>query len=466
MGLAGRHQLLLSGLQPSQLEKLRTSISDSCQQGLPLFEELVRKSRRLESQLGEAAIGLGSYLDTLEHLAELATNSAGEAAEVGSRLKRTLAGQRLLQEGLQELGRSCRLDLPVGELRTRCKELGRKERKGLLGCLKARSRLDDEEGQEARARLAVRVLADQERSHYLALEERILPLVTAQANLARAADEEEEIFRPQQLPCTGQESSTKRNSFTSLASFSYWGSKENSDSDSGILTPGSERRKQTGQDLTKPGQPIYSTVRRSPSPRLHGSLRSLRVPPPSPPEVGEGAGARPPPRPTTLRCSSLDRRAPWGSSLTQSSLFSVPKKAGGEEAESGAAVTVGVGAIVGADSGARAGTRTDPSALGERRREKRARNMTQAISLSSLPQHTLMSETGAEEASAAPYTPPPPSPSWLEPPGTEEDHTDQELPPPPCFLLETIEAPFCSRTPSSPLSWPKYDRGSYAIFEP
>ena len=199
----------------------------------------------------------------------------------------------------------------------------------------------------------------------------------------------------------------RRTSLSSMASFSYSpGPEKASDSDdSGILSQGHEpvadvwqgsTRAQRGPIKSTPGdyEVRYSTVRRSPSP----CFSPLRSPSPSlqnvqPPKIVDASTigtlgcdkmrSQRPSRPPTQRCGSSPSQAgPWGRSLSNSSLF--PRPCSPTTSDSGEEAVV---------------NNSKEAAIAGRRMEKRQRNLTQAVSLSSLRASTA-TESNTEESSS------------------------------------------------------------------
>merc|ERR1711963_199859 len=175
--------------------------------------------------------------------------------------------------------------------------------------------------------------------------------------------------------------------------------------DSGILSQGHEPVADVWQSSTRtPGSPIkstpgdyevrYSTVRRSPSP----CFSPLRSPSPSlqnvqPPKIMDASTigtlgcdkmrSQRPSRPPTQRCGSSPSQAgPWGRSLSNSSLF--PRLCSPTTSDSGEEAVV---------------NSSKEAAIAGRGMEKRQRNLTQAVSLSSLRASTATEESTSHRSS-------------------------------------------------------------------
>ena len=236
-----------------------------------------------------------------------------------------------------------------------------------MGCLGG-SREESEEEGEVRGRLAVRRVAGQERSYYLALLRSLEPVLRQEALLGAVLGEGgetgkgrqvgekglglvQQTLEPLEPTSTASMPRTRRLSGSSMASFSFSagslaapggeaGVSDSDDSgrDSGILSHRDSGILSPGSDVSHKDSVRYSTVRRSPSPLARGSVQTPRAPPLAPRA----------PRPPTQRCSSLERGA-WGDTLSQSTLFPAPLQVEGEARD--------------------------------RRRQKRGRNMTQVTHL-------------------------------------------------------------------------------------
>ena len=377
----------------------------------------------------------------------------------------------------------------------------------LMRCLRKRNKQEEEEKEEVMLRVLIKKALEEERLYYQAIllglkdlvkgGSSLLGLGAVEAGKALETATQAKVAPSEPLP------TMRRTSLSSMASFSYSpGPEKASDSDdSGILSQGHEpvadvwqgsTRAQRGPIKSTPGdyEVRYSTVRRSPSP----CFSPLRSPSPSlqnvqPPKIMDASTtlgcdkmrSQRPSRPPTQRCGrSPSQAGPWGRSLSNSSLF--PRPCSPTTSDSGEEAVVNT---------------SKEAAIAGRRMEKRQRNLTQAVSLSSLRASTA-TESNTEESSSHRSSPEalelllpvdfdPQSAeeplvsdmnhpnslketlnnrlressgvSWTRQASEEETRNFPEspssLPPPPPFLLNPVQT-FQQRNPNHP----------YGIFEP
>ena len=260
-------------------------------------------------------------------------------------------------------------------------------------------------------RVLIKKALEEERLYYQAILLGLKDLIKGGSSLLGLGSLEagKELEKDTQAKVAPRESlpTMRRTSLSSMASFSYSpGPEKASDSDdSGILSQGHEPVADVWQRSTRAqGSPIkstpgdyevrYSTVRRSPSP----CFSPLRSPSPSlqnvqPPKIMDASTigslgcdkmrSQRPSRPPTQRCGrSPSQAGPWGRSLSNSSLF--PRPCSPTTSDSGEEAAVNT---------------SKEAAIAGRRIEKRQRNLTQAVSLSSLRASTA-TESNTEESTS------------------------------------------------------------------
>ena len=500
MEVGGSH---LIAMEPEQLKDMLARVKTRRTKGVLLVQELKKRESKLRSQLAATSVGLASYLDQLQKVVDCVRVS--EAQEIGEGLAKVVAWQRKMQEGLVEMLSGWEIKDVV--LDNFVDERGKKSK--LMRCLRKRNRQEEEEKEEVMLRVSIKRALEEERLYYQAIllglkdlvkgGSSLLSLGSVEAGKALEKDTQAKVAPSESLP------TMRRTSLSSMASFSYSpGPEKASDSDdSGILSQGHEpvadvwqgsTRAQRGPIKSTPGdyEVRYSTVRRSPSP----CFSPLRSPSPSlqnaqPPKIVDASTigtlgcdkmrSQRPSRPPTQRCGSSPSQAgPWGRSLSNSSLF--PRPCSPTTSDSGEEAVVNT---------------SKEAAIAGRRMEKRQRNLTQAVSLSSLRASTA-TESNTEESSSHRSSPEalelllpvdfdPQSAeeplvsdmnhpnslketlnnrlressgvSWTRQASEEETRNFPEspssLPPPPPFLLNPVQT-FQQRNPNHP----------YGIFEP
>jgi len=403
MEVGGSH---LIAMEPEQLKDMLARVKTRRTKGVLLVQELKKRESKLKSQLAATSVSLASYLDQLQKVVDCVRVS--EAQEIGEGLAKVVAWQRKMQEGLVEMLGGWEIKDVV--LDNFVDERGKKSK--LMRCLRKRNKQEEEE-KEVMLRVLIKKALEEERLHYQAIllglkdlvkgGSSLLSLGSVEAGKALEKATHAKVAPSESLP------TMRRTSLSSMASFSYSpGPEKASDSDdSGILSQGNEQVAQTDvwQSSTRtPRSPIkstpgdyevrYSTVRRSPSP----CFSPLRSPSPSlqnvqPPKIMDASTigtlgcdkmrSQRPSRPPTQRCGrSPSKAGPWGRSLSNSSLF--PRPCSPTTSDSGEEAVVNT---------------SKEAAIAGRRMEKRQRNLTQAVSLSSLRASTA-TESNTEESTS------------------------------------------------------------------
>ena len=400
MEVGGSH---LIAMEAEQLKDMLARVRTRRTKGVLLVQELKKRESKLKSQLAATSVSLASYLDQLQKVVDCVSFS--EAQEIGEGLAKVVAWQRKMQEGLVEMLRGWEIKDVV--LDNFVDERGKKSK--LMRCLRKRNKQEDEEKEEVMLRVLIKKALEEERLYYQAIllglkdlvkgGSSLLSLGSVEAGKALEKATHAKVAPSEALP------TMRRTSLSSMASFSYSpGPEKASDSDdSGILSQGHEpvadvwqgsTRAQRGPIKSTPGdyEVRYSTVRRSPSP----CFSPLRSPSPSlqnvqPPKIMDASTtlgcdkmrSQRPSRPPTQRCGSSPSQAgPWGRSLSNSSLF--PRPCSPTTSDSGEEAVV---------------NNSKEAAIAGRRMEKRQRNLTQAVSLSSLRASTA-TESNTEESSS------------------------------------------------------------------
>ena len=400
MEVGGSH---LIAMEAEQLKDMLARVRTRRTKGVLLVQELKKRESKLRSQLAATSVSLASYLDQLQKVVDCVRVS--EAQEIGEGLAKVVAWQRKMQEGLVEMLSGWEIKDVV--LDNFVDERGKKSK--LMRCLRKRNKQEEEEKEEVMLRVSIKRALEEERLYYQAIllglkglvkgGSSLLGLGSAEAGKALEKDTQAKVAPSESLP------TMRRTSLSSMASFSYSpGPEKASDSDdSGILSQGHEpvadvwqssTRAQSGPIKSTPGdyEVRYSTVRRSPSP----CFSPLRSPSPSlqnvqPPKIMDASTtlgcdkmrSQRPSRPPTQRCGrSPSQAGPWGRSLSNSSLF--PRPCSPTTSDSGEEAVVNT---------------SKEAAIAGRRMEKRQRNLTQAVSLSSLRTSTV-TESNTEESSS------------------------------------------------------------------
>ena len=416
MEVGGRH---LIAMEMTQLKDLLVRVRARTRRGAMLVQELTKEEAKLRGHLSATSATLASYLDNLQQVAECARLSEGESKAMGESLSNVVDWQRKVQEELAKMLKGWVVKDHGVE------NFDKKENKSkFMCCLGRKGKKEEKEKEEVMLRVLVKKALEQERLQYQALTLGVKELVHGELALvpalSGAAEAEEVLEKASQPKVATKESCSmmRRTSLSSMASFSYSPGKRCSDSeDSGVLSePGllggttptagrtevhpsssanrqsrlckttsaendEEARYSTIKQSTKneegrrpkEEEVRYSTVRRSPSP-CYSPVRSpsptlLSIQPPMIKDLNSGTGTlgrektamQRPSRPPTQRCGTSSCQAgPWGRSLSNSSLFPQQPCSPTSSVE---------------DHGA---------TVADKRREKRRRNLTQAVSLSSL----------------------------------------------------------------------------------
>ena len=488
-------------MEMTQLKDMLVRVRARRRRGAMLIQELAKEEAKLRNHLSATSASLTSYLDNLQQVADCAKLSEGESKAMGDCLVHVVDWQRKLQEELAKMLKGWVVkDYVAGNVDTK-----EEKRSKVICCLGRKSNKKGEaEKDEVMLRVLVKKALEQERLLYqdltLGIKERIQGGSFILQALSGAEEADEVLGKASQPKVLTKEplSMIRRTSLSSMASFSYspgarWSSKSDSE-DSGVLselaasTPTSDGRTQMQQSNSvcqmksaprddEVGGVRYSTVRRSPSP-CYSPVRSPSptlhsIQPPTIKDVSFASGtldrertaSQRPCRPPTQRCGG--QAGPWGRSLSNSSLFPQPcsSQTSVEEPVSNGATTT------------------------DKRREKRRRNLTQAVSLSSLrsevaPEfdeghdkktsvdiHDSTSNAGNQSprevdiANGDQWGPSTPLKEiiegstdiiWTTPRHVKENFPDSPttLPPPPSFLLDPAQA-FHGRNPNL-----------YGIFEP
>ena len=400
MEVGGSH---LIAMEAEQLKDMLARVKTRRTKGVLLVQELKKRESKFRSQLTATSVSLASYLDQLQKVVDCVRVS--EAQEIGEGLAKVVAWQRKMQEGLVEMLRGWEIKDVV--LDNFVDERGKKSK--LMCCLRTRNTQEEEEKEEVMLRVLIKKALEEERLYYQAILLGLKDLVKAGSSLLGLGSVEagKALETATQAKVAPSESlpTMRRTSLSSMASFSYSpGPEKASDSDdSGILSQGHEpvadvwqssTRAQSGPIKSTPGdyEVRYSTVRRSPSP----CFSPLRSPSPSlqnvqPPKIMDASTigtlgcdkmrSQRPSRPPTQRCGrSPSQAGPWGRSLSNSSLF--PRPCSPTTSDSGEEAAV---------------NSSKEAAIAGRRTEKRQRNLTQAVSLSSLRTSTA-TESNTEES--------------------------------------------------------------------
>ena len=425
MEVGGKH---LVAMEMTQLKDLLVRVRARTRRGAMLVQELSKEEAKLRGHLSATSASLASYLDNLKQVAECAKLSEGESKELGESLANVVDWQRKVQEELAKMLKGW----VVKDYRV--DNFDEKERRSkFMCCLGRKSKKEDEKEEEVMLRVLVKKALEQERLLYQALTLGLKELVQGGSALAPAlsgaAEAEEALDKAIQPKVVTKESLSmmRRTSLSSMASFSYSPGTRWSNSDSGVLsehqglsggaTPTSGRTEVHQSSASRPSSVCqaksaqkdeevcystikrsskneeerrrspkdeevrYSTVRRSPSP-CFSSVRSpsptlISIQPPMIKDLNSATGTlgrektQRVSRPPTQRCgtskldqvgpsgSKLDQVGPWGRSLSNSSLFPHPCSPTPPVEDHGAT-------------------------MADKRREKRRRNLTQAVSLSSL----------------------------------------------------------------------------------
>ena len=398
MEVGGSH---LIAMEAEQLKDMLARVKTRRTKGVLLVQELKKRESKLRSQLAASSVSLASYLDQLQKVVDCVRVS--EAQEIGEGLAKMVAWQRKMQEGLVEMLRGWEIKDVV--LDNFVDKRGKKSK--LMCCLRKRNKQEEEEKEEVMLRVLIKKALEEERLYYQAIllglkgGSSLLGLGSLEAGKELEKDTQAKVAPRESLP------TMRRTSLSSMASFSYSpGPEKASDSDdSGILSQGHEPVADVWQRSTRAqGSPIkstpgdfevqHSTVRRSPSP----CFSPLRSPSPSlqnvqPPKIMDASTigslgcdkmrSQRPSRPPTQRCGrSPSQAGPWGRSLSNSSLF--PRPCSPTTSDSGEEAAVNT---------------SKEAAIAGRRIEKRQRNLTQAVSLSSLRTSTA-TESNTEESTS------------------------------------------------------------------
>jgi len=83
------------------LAGLFQQIVADCKVELPLFDEFVTKSTKLQSHLKATCIVFGSFLDTFQRIADCAANTRGSSTDLGICLTRIMIRQRSVEAHLK-----------------------------------------------------------------------------------------------------------------------------------------------------------------------------------------------------------------------------------------------------------------------------------------------------------------------------------------------------------------------------
>merc|ERR1719220_395509 len=83
------------------LAGLFQQIVADCKVELPLFDEFVTKSNKLQNQLKATCLVFGSFLDTFKQIADCAANTRGSSTDLGICLTRILVKQRSVEDHLK-----------------------------------------------------------------------------------------------------------------------------------------------------------------------------------------------------------------------------------------------------------------------------------------------------------------------------------------------------------------------------
>jgi len=420
----------LVAMEMTQMKDLLVRVRARTRRGAMLVKELSKEEAKLRGHLSATSASLSSYIDNLKQVAECARLSEGESKALGESLASVVEWQRKVQEELAKILKGW----VVKDYRV--DSFDEKEKRSKFVCCLGRKskKEEDEKEEEVMLRVLVKKALEQERLLYQALTLSLKELVQGGSALvpalSGAAEAEEALEKASQPKVVTKESLSmmRRTSLSSMASFSYSPGTRWSNSDSGVLseqglsggtspTSGrsevqqssasrpssmcqaksaqndeevrystvkrSPKNEEERRQLPKDDEIRYSTVRRSPSP-CFSRVRSpsptlLSIQPPMIKDLNPATGTlgREKPatqrvsRPPTQRCgmskldqvgpsgSKLDQAGPWGRSLSNSSLFPRPCSPTSSVEDHGAA-------------------------MADKRREKRRRNLTQAVSLSSL----------------------------------------------------------------------------------
>ena len=421
MEVGGTH---LIAMEMTQLKDLLVRVRARTRRGGMLVQELSKEEAKLRGHLSATSASLASFLDNLQQVADCARLSEGECKEMGESLANVVDWQKKVQEELAKMLKGWMVkDYTVDNFDEK------EKRSKFMCCLGRKSKKnEEEEKEEVMLRVLVKKALEQERLQYQALTLGLKELIQGESALALAlsgAVEAEEVLEKASQPkVVTKESSSmiRRTSLSSMASFSYspgarWSNKSDSE-DSGVLseqglfggtTPPARRSDIHQASASRPSSVCqtnsaqkdeevcystvkrsanneedrrrspkdedvrYSTVRRSPSP-CYSPVRSpsptlLSVQPPMIKDVNPATGTlgrekpatQRPSRPPTQRCgTSPCQVGPWGRSLSNSSLFPQPCSPPSSVEDPGA------------------------TTVADKRREKRRRNLTQAVSISSL----------------------------------------------------------------------------------
>jgi len=417
MDVGGGH---LIGMETTQLKDLLTRVRARTRKGAVLVQELSREEAKLRIHLSATSVSLASYLDNLKQVAECARLSEGEESKaIGESLANVVEWQMKVREGLAKMLKGW----VVKDYKVDNFEEKEKYKSKFMCCLGSKSKKEEED--ELMLRVLIKKALDRERLLYqpltLGLKELVQVGSALVPTLSGAVEAEEALEKASQPKVVAKESLSmmRRTSLSSMASFSYSPGSRWSNSDSGVLseqgllggtTPptgrtefdqsssssrpssvcqtksaqkdeevcySSVKRFSNNEEEGRGNEEIrYSTVRRSPSP-CFSPMRSpspalLSIQPPMIKDLNcatgtvgrEKTGTQRASRPPTQRCGTStkwDQVGPWGRSLSNSSLFPRPCSPTTSSAE---------------DDGT--------SRMADKRREKRRRNLTQAVSFSSL----------------------------------------------------------------------------------
>merc|ERR1712107_512530 len=400
MEVGGSH---LIAMEAEQLKDMLARVKTRRTKGVLLVQELKKRESKFRSQLTATSASLASYLDQLQKVVDCVRVS--EAHEIGEGLAKVVVWQRKMQEGLVEMFRGWEIkDVMLDNF---VDERGKKSK--LMCCLRKRNKQAEEEKEEVMLRMLIKKALEEERLYYQAILLGLKDLVKGGPSLLGLGPVEALEKATQAKVAPSESLSTmRRTSLSSMASFSYSpGPEKASDSDdSGILSQGHESVSDMWQSSTRAQRgPIkstpadyevpYTTVRRSPSP----CFSPLRSPSPSlqnvqPPKIMDASTigtlgcdkmrSQRPSRPPTQRCGrSPSQAGPWGRSLSNSSLF--PRPCSPTTSDSGEEAAVNT---------------SKEAAIAGRRMEKRQRNLTQAVSLSSLRASIATDSNTTEESTS------------------------------------------------------------------
>jgi len=91
--------------ETNSLAGLFQKIVEDCKNSLPLYDELLTKSSKLQSQLHSITTVFGSFLETVQKIADSAYNSKGSSTDLGICLTRIVLRHRALEDHIKTVAR-------------------------------------------------------------------------------------------------------------------------------------------------------------------------------------------------------------------------------------------------------------------------------------------------------------------------------------------------------------------------